>query len=66
MQKTPLTVYRTNTRGIKELVGVCDNWNEVGPLIYGNRDLIDWEATYIVEPEKGVQDEPSGNDNGLS
>lgn len=58
MAKTPLTVYRTNTHGQKELVGVCDDWAEVGPIIYADRDNIDWESTYVVEPEKGGRDEP--------
>lgn len=51
-----LTIYRTDPNGAKDVVGVCDDWQEVGPIIYADRDGIDWEATYLVEAEKENDD----------
>lgn len=52
MNDRPLTVYRTEPGGAKTVVGVCGGWAEVGPMIYADRDGIDWEASYIIEPEE--------------
>ena len=46
-----LVVYRTEPGGAKSVVGVCGDWADVGPIIYADRDGIDWEASYIIEPE---------------
>ena len=60
----PLVVYRTEPGGAKSVVGVCGDWSDVGPMIYADRDGIDWEASYVIEPEEGH--EPERNDPRVS
>lgn len=54
-----LEVFRVDRGGARQIIGVCDDWVEVGPMIYGDRGNIDWEPTYIVEHDK-----EGGNDAG--
>ena len=67
MYKMALTVYRTEPDGrTKTIIGYCDNYGQVDAMLYEDRDKIDWEAHYLIEPDvkTGVSDYLEGeNEN---
>ena len=51
-----LKISRTNADGkTLELIAYADDWDEVGTIVYDDRGNIDWEASYIIEPEETVE-----------
>ena len=51
------TVYRLEPDGGRTVIGCVDDLADAGPVIYADRDNIDYEAAHVCVNDKGGQNE---------